>query len=111
MHVMHVLASSTCNSDLKNRIIQSLIIDGYYLQVKETLQQGDAQQNYKDFRLEEDWILIHKNKVHFLDSHEIRKLILREMDNASYARDQGYQMTLAIVRKEYFLSSMKKDIK
>ena len=54
MHVMHVATISTCNSDLKSRILKSIILDGYYLKVKETLQQGDAQQKYKDFRLEDD---------------------------------------------------------
>ena len=45
MHVMHVATISTCKSDLKSRILEALIFYGYYLQVKETLQQGDALQN------------------------------------------------------------------
>ena len=63
MHVMHVAAFSTCKSDLKCIILESLILDGRYLQVKEKLQPRDAQQKYKDFRLEDDGIIMHKNKV------------------------------------------------
>ena len=110
MHVMHVVAVSTCKSDLKSGILEALILDGYYLQVNETLQQADTQQTYKDFRLEEDGILIHKNKVYVPNSREIRKLILKEMHNASYPRHQGYQNTLATIRNEYFWPGMKKDI-
>ena len=47
MCVLHAAAVSTCK------------LDGYYLQVKEKLQQGNSQQKYKDFRLEEDGILMH----------------------------------------------------
>ena len=63
-----------------------------------------------DFRLEEGGVLMHKNKVYVLDSHEIRKLILKEMHNVPYARHQGYQKTLEAVRKEYFWPVTKKDI-
>ena len=42
MHGMHVAAISTCKSDLKSIILEALISDGYYLQVREKLQQGDA---------------------------------------------------------------------
>jgi hypothetical protein len=34
MDVMHAITISTCKSDLKSRIIESLISYGYYLQVK-----------------------------------------------------------------------------
>ena len=37
MHVMHVATCSTCKSNLKSRILESLILDGYYLQVKEKM--------------------------------------------------------------------------
>lgn len=108
MHVVHVATVSTCKSDLKSRILEALILDGYYLQVKEKFQQGNAQQKYKEFRLEEDGILMHGNKVP--DSCEIRKFILKEMHNVPYVEHQGYQKTFVVVRKENFWPSMKNDI-
>lgn len=47
MHVMYATTSSKCNLDLKSKILESLILYGYYLQVKKKLQQGDAKQKYK----------------------------------------------------------------
>ena len=38
MHVMNATAVSTCTLDLKSRILEALISDGYYLQEKEKLQ-------------------------------------------------------------------------
>lgn len=62
-HAMHAIVVSTCKSDMKRRILEALVSYGYYLQVKEILQQGGAQQRYKDFKLEYDGILMNKNRV------------------------------------------------
>ena len=94
MHVMHVATINTCNSDLKSRILEALSLDDYYLHVKEKLQQGDAKQNYKDFRLEEDGILMHINKVYVPDFCETRKFTLKEIHNVPYVGHQGYKKTL-----------------
>ena len=60
--------------------------------------------------MEEDGILMHKNKVYVPYSCEIRKLILKEMHNVPYVGHQGYQKTSVAVRKEYFWPRMKKYI-
>ena len=60
MHVLHVTTISTCKSNLNSRILEALISEGYYIQVKEKLQQGDAHQKYKDFKLEKDVTLTQK---------------------------------------------------
>ena len=52
IHVMHATVVRTCKSYLKIRILEVLISSGYYLQLKEKSQKGDAQQKYKDTRLE-----------------------------------------------------------
>lgn len=62
------------------------------------------------FRLKEDGILTDINKFYVIDPFELRKLILQEMHNVPYAKHQGYQNTLAVVRKEYFWLGMKKYI-
>lgn len=74
------------------------------------MQQGDAQQRCKDFRLEEDGVLTHRNKAYVHDSYEIRKLILKEVHNVPYVGHQGYQKTLEAIRNEYFWPCMKNDI-
>jgi hypothetical protein len=40
---MHAISISMYQSDLKRRILDGLVTDQHYLQVKEILQQGDVQ--------------------------------------------------------------------
>lgn len=63
------------------------------------MQQEDVQQNYKDFRLDEDGIILYRNKFYVPDSSGIWKLILNEMHNVLYVGHQGYQNILEAVRK------------
>ena len=42
VHIMHATAVSMHQSDLKRRILDGLVTDQHYLQVKENLQQGDV---------------------------------------------------------------------
>jgi hypothetical protein len=48
---------------LKNIILEALISDEHYLQVKEELQQGNEQQRYKEYKMEEDGRLIRWKKI------------------------------------------------
>jgi hypothetical protein len=43
VHLMHATIVSMHQSDLKRRILDGLVIDQHYLQVKENLQQGNVQ--------------------------------------------------------------------
>jgi hypothetical protein len=60
--------------------------------------------------LEEDGILMHKNKVYVPNSYELRKLVLKEMHNVPYVGHPSYQKTIATVRSQYFWPGMKKDV-
>jgi hypothetical protein len=42
VHIMHATVVSMHQSDLKNIILDGLVIDQHYLHVKENLQQGDV---------------------------------------------------------------------
>jgi hypothetical protein len=60
--------------------------------------------------LEENGILMHKNRVYVPNSYELRKLVLKEMHNVPYVGHPGYQKTIAVVRSQYFWLGMKKDV-
>jgi hypothetical protein len=60
--------------------------------------------------LEEDGILMHKNKVYVPNYNELRKLVLKEMHNIPYVGHSGYQKTIAVVRSRYFWQGMKIDV-
>jgi hypothetical protein len=45
--------------------------------MKEGLQLGNEQQNHEGYKLEENDILMHKNRVYVIYSYELRKLVLK----------------------------------
>jgi hypothetical protein len=64
VHIMHSTAASMHQSDLKRRILDDLVIDQHYLQLKENLQQGDVQQRIQEYEIKEYGLLMHKNRIY-----------------------------------------------
>jgi hypothetical protein len=105
-----LLLVSMHQSDLKSRILDGLVTDQHYLQVKENLQQGNVQQKIKEYEIREDILLMHKNRIYVPSSGELRNLVLKEMHDVPYAGHPGYQKTITAVRIELFWPGMKKDV-
>jgi hypothetical protein len=66
VHLMHATVVSMHQSDLKRRILDGLVIDQHYLQVKENLQQGNVQQKIKEYEIKEDKLINIKIESMFL---------------------------------------------
>ena len=60
--------------------------------------------------MEENGILFYMNRVYVPNFGELRYLVLKEMHNVPYARHPGYYQTIAVVRSQYLLPRMKKDV-
>jgi hypothetical protein len=110
VHLMHAIAISMHQSDLKSRILNGLVTDQHYLQVKENLQQGNVQQKIKEYEINEDGLLMHKNRIYVLSFKELRNLVLKEMHDVPYVGHLGYQKTITAVRSQFFWPRMKKDV-
>jgi hypothetical protein len=104
VHIMHVTDVSMHQSDLKKTFLDGLVIDQHYLQVKENLQQGDVQQNIKEYEIKEDGLLMHKNRIYVPSSRELRNWVLNEMHDAPYVGHPGYQKTITAVRSQSLLA-------
>jgi hypothetical protein len=81
---MHTTAITMHQSDLKRIILDGLVTDQHYLQVKENLQQGDVKQKIKEYEIKEDGLLMHKNRIYVPISRELRNLVLKEMHDVPY---------------------------
>jgi hypothetical protein len=110
VHLMHATVVSMHQSDLKRRILDDLVTDQHYLQVKESLQQGDVQQKIKEYEIKEDGLLMHKNRIYVPSSRELRNLVLKEMHDVPYVGHPGYQKMITTVRSQFFWPGMKKDV-
>jgi hypothetical protein len=102
VHIMHATIFSMHQSDLKRRILDGLVTDQHYLQVKENLQKGDVQQKIKEYEIKEDGLLTHKNRIYVHSSEELRNLVLKEMHDVPYVGHLGYQKTITVVRSQFF---------
>jgi hypothetical protein len=107
---MHATTISMHQSDLKRKILDVVVTDQHYLQVKESLQQENVQQKIKEYEMKEDGLLMHKNRIYVPSSGELRNLVLKEMHNVPYVGHPGYQKTIAAVRSQFFWPGMKKDV-
>jgi hypothetical protein len=109
VHLMHATAVSMHQLDFKKRILDGLAIDQHYLQVNQSLQQGDVHQKIEEYEIKEDGLLMHKNRIYVFSSEELRNLVLKEMHDVPYAGHPGYQKTIIAVRSQLFWPGMKKD--
>jgi hypothetical protein len=110
VHLMHATTVTMDQSDLKRIILDGLVTDQHYLQVKENLQLGDVQHKIKEYEINEDRQLMHKNRIYVPSSGELRNLVLKEMHDVPYPRHPGYQKTITAVRSQFFWLRMKKDV-
>ena len=74
---MHATTVSMHQSDLKSIILDVVVTDQHYLQVKESLQQENIQHKIKEYEIKEDGLLMHKNRIYVPSSGELRNLVLK----------------------------------
>jgi hypothetical protein len=110
VHKMHAPTISMYKTYLKDRILEVVTANQHYVQFKEILQQNDIQHKYKDYKLEEDGILLFRNRVYVPNSQELRNLVLKEMHNVPYVGHIGCHKTIKTIRGQYFVFVMKKDV-
>ena len=76
VHAVYAAAVSLGRSDLKDKVLEALDSDEFYLQIKERIQQDDVQERYKDYALQDGGILKMRGRVYIPNSGELRKLVL-----------------------------------
>ena len=110
MHVVFAASVISGKSDLKDRVLEALDVDEFYLQTKEKIQQVNVHEMYKDYVLQDGGMLKLKGRVYIPNSSELRKSVLQEMHNAPYAGHPSYQKTVIAVRKEYLWPGIKRYV-
>ena len=100
MHVMHVTIT-TSTSSLQDRIKETNNTNELFQQVEACLQQHGTTYKFQHYKLE-DGILKYKNKVYIFNSENVKKLVLKEMHDVSYASHYDFQKTITIVKKDYY---------
>ena len=71
---MHVASVSVCQSKLRQQIVNHVVEDELYVQVKDKLQQQSLEKNYEGYKLEEDELLTYKNIIYIPNVVDLRML-------------------------------------
>jgi hypothetical protein len=60
------------------------------------------QQKLEGYELKEDGILMYRCRVYVPNDQELKTLFLLEMHKVPYAGHQGYQKTIATIKKQHY---------
>jgi hypothetical protein len=110
VHELHATTISMYQSDLKHRILEAAKLDLQYKELVEKLQQGNLQQKIEEYKLDNDEIIMYRGRNYVPNSHELKKMILREIHNVPYVGHPGYQKTIAAIKIQYYWLGMKKEV-
>ena len=108
MNLMHI-AISTNTSYLNYRIKGQNNTKEFFQKVKAGLQHHGTTHNFGHYKME-DGILKYKNMVYIPNSKNVKKLVLKEMHDVSYASHYDFQKTITRVKKDYYWQEIKKEI-
>ena len=102
VHEMHVTSLSTFQPDLRQHIINHIVEDEVYMQIKDKLQQQNLEKKCEGYQLEGDEILTYKNIIYIPNVADLRRIDMDEIHQALYSGHPGYHKTIATARKQYF---------
>ena len=96
---MHVASLSICQPDLRQQIVNHIVEDEMYVQVKDKLQHQILEKRYGGYKLEEYGLLTYKNIIYIPNVVDLRRVVMDEIHQAPYSGHPGYQKTIATARK------------
>ena len=85
VHEMHVASLSIFQTYLRQHIFNHTVEDEMYVQVKLKLQQQILEKRYQGYKLEEDGILIYKNRIYIPNVVDLRKIDMDEIHKMPYS--------------------------
>ena len=83
---------------MKDKIIEAIVTDKLYQQVKEGLKQQKIPQKFDKYKFKENGILLHRYRLS--DVGDIMKMVLNEMHDVPYVGHSSNQKTIEAVRKQ-----------
>ena len=81
---MHVASISTFQSELSQQIVNHVVEDELYSQVKDKLQQENLENKYEGYKLEEYGLLTYKNIIYIPNVAYLRRVVMDEIHQAPY---------------------------
>ena len=62
-----------------SQIINHIVEDEMYVQIKDKLQQQSLERKYEEYKLEEDELLTYKNRIYIPNVANLRRIVMDEI--------------------------------
>ena len=105
-----VATISSYKTDLEDKLEEAIKRDPEYQNLKEKITQNTFQNVITDYSLNEQGLILFKNRLYVPNISEIKILILNEIHKSPYSGHPGYQKMITMLRKEYFFPNMKNEV-
>ena len=96
---MHVESLSIFQSYMRQQIVNHVVVDELYEQVKDKLQQQSIEKRYEGSKFEEDGLLAYKGRIYIPNVANLRRVVMDEIHQAPYSGHPRYQKTITTARK------------
>ena len=82
---MHVASLSIYQSELRQQIVNHVVEDELYEQVKDKLQQEVLEKKYEGYKLEEYGLITYKGRIYIPNVADLRRVVIDEIHQAPYS--------------------------
>lgn len=107
----HELSSLTLSIDLKEKILQNLVLDPWFLDVKAVIDSGSSLEGrFKGYSISPKGLLWYRGSIYIPDVGDMRVLVMSEAHKAPYLAHPGVKKMNANLRQHYYWPGMKRDI-
>ena len=110
MKTIHLAAVSTCETDVKERVINAQEIDRFFHTVTLYLQQEPTGIKYGGYQMMEGGLLTYRSRLYIPDCDDLKRFIMDELHKRPYTSHPGYQKMITTTRKQFYWPGLKKYI-
>jgi hypothetical protein len=110
MKVIHLVAVSTCESDIKERVKSAQETYAFFKTVKSYLEQEPTGMKYEGYQMLNDGLLTYKGRLYIPNCDDLKRFIMDELHKRPYTGHPGYQKMITTTRKLFYWPRLKNDI-
>jgi hypothetical protein len=110
MKVIHLVAVSTCEPNITERVKSAQEPDAFFKTMTSYLEQEPAGLKYEGYQLSNDGLLTYKGRLYIPNFDDLKRFIMDEIHKISYTSHPGYQKMITSTKKRFYWTRMKKDI-
>jgi hypothetical protein len=110
MKTIHLATISTCETNVRERIMNAQETDAFFKPVTSYLRQEPTGLKYEGYPMLDEGLLTYRNRLYIPSCDDLKRFIMDELHKRPYIGHPGYQKMIMATRKQFYWTGMKKDI-